>query len=174
MSTHGEKLPRDILNQLRFPQRSVYLAGPITGLSYGEARHGWRDEIAALLPPHIHSLSPMRAKEFLQKEQVLRGDPNMYPENVMASPRGIISRDENDLRQCDAMIACFLGAQAVSIGTCCELGMARILRKPVVLVMEQDGLNPHSHAFITEIQGYWVETLEEAAHCVTHLLTPGR
>lgn len=165
-----------------FPTKSIYLAGPITGLSYTEARNSWRAEFATLVPEHIHCFSPMRAKEFLQSEQVLRGDPGMYPEKALAIPKGILERDFNDVRTCDAMVANFLGATKASIGTCCEFGFAYALRKPVVMVIEpgQEGMvgthrgpNPHFHAFLTEIAGYVVPTLDEAAHIVTHLLTPG-
>ncbi len=163
-----------------FPSKTVYLAGPITGLSYSEARNTWRHEIASLLPEHIFPLSPMRNKDFLEDQSVLAGDPNMYPEHSLATPSGIVTRDRNDVRNCDAVVACFLGAMdRVSIGTCLEFGWADAFRKPIVMVIE-DGpavaggdVNIHLHAFLTEIAGYRVPTLEEAAHLVTHLLTPG-
>lgn len=167
---------------MAFPHKTVYLAGPITGLSYDGARNGWRTLFANLVPEHIRCLSPMRAKDFLESEQMLRGDPGMYPHKVLATPKGILERDFNDVRTCDAVVANFLGAERASIGTCCEFGFAYALRKPVVMVIEpgQEGLigsargpNPHFHAFLTEIAGYVVPTLDEAAHIVTHLLTPG-
>ena len=37
----------------------VYLSGPITGLTYGEARYTWREEFAKKAPG-IRVLSPMR------------------------------------------------------------------------------------------------------------------
>ena len=161
-----------------YPDKTVYLAGPITGLSYHAARNTWREEFSTLLPEHIHPVSPMRAKEFLSNEQVLAGDPDMYPEHALATPSGIVTRDRNDISNCDAMVACFLGAkQRVSIGTCLEFGWADAYRKPIVMVVEaangegQD--NVHLHAFLTEVSGYRVTTIEEAAHIVTHLLTPG-
>ena len=161
-----------------FPDKTVYLAGPITGLSYHDARHTWRHEFTTLLPEHIHALSPMRAKEFLSQEQVLVGDPDMYPEHQMATPSGIVTRDRNDVHTCDAMVACFLGArQRVSIGTVGECFWADAYRKPIIMVIEEangDGQdNIHLHAMLTELAGYRVPTLEEAAHLVTHLLTPG-
>lgn len=157
----------------------IYLAGPITGLSYDDARNGWRREIAEMIGPDIDCYSPMRAKEFLAKETVLRGDPNMY-DDVIATASGILTRDFNDVKQCDAMIANFLGAEKVSIGTCCEFGFAYALRKPVILVMENDihqgsshWHNVHDHAFIDEIAGYRVDNLEDAAFIARSLLLPG-
>jgi len=76
------------------------------------------------------------------------------------------------------MVACFLGAkQRASIGTAVEFGWADIYRKPIIMVIEEaNGAgqdNIHLHAMLTELAGYRVPTLEEAAHLVTHLLTPG-
>ena len=54
-----------------YPIKTVYLAGPITGLSYGAARQGWREEMKKLLPDHVHPMSPMRGKDFLLDEIAL-------------------------------------------------------------------------------------------------------
>lgn len=177
---------------MSFPDRKVYLAGPITGLSYGEARHGWREEFARLLPSHIHPHSPMRAKDFLLDQNCLTGDPDMYPDHAIATASGIVTRDRNDIRrECDAMVACFLGAAKASVGTCIEFGWADAFGIPIVMVIESNGMarvpktttdglpgydlvdNPHHHAMLAELAGYRVDTIEEAAHIVTHLLTPG-
>jgi len=115
----------------------------------------------------------MRAKQFLKNETVLRGDPAMYNDAALATAKGILTRDFNDVSSCDVMVACFLGATKVSIGTCAEFGFAHALRKPVILIMEKDGKNVHSHAFLTEIAGYWVDTFEEAANITKCIVTPG-
>lgn len=162
---------------MSFQKRSVYLAGPITGLSYGDARHGWRKEFSAILEliaPHIECYSPMRAKEFLSNEQSLqcRGEDLEKIGQALSRPLGILTRDRNDVANRDVTVACFLGAKIVSIGTVWEIGGAAQLRKPVVVVMEKEG-NPHDHIFITHSAGYVVETIEEAAHIVKSILTPG-
>lgn len=154
-----------------YPPKTVYLAGPISGLSYADARQGWREAFAAMLPPHIFAVSPMRGKDFLKGRRKIKGVSGAYDMHPLATDRGIVTRDENDVRQCDAMVVNFLGADSVSIGTCCEIGMARILRKPVVLIMEPK--NVHNHPFITEFSGYQADTLEDAAHIIGLLLTPG-
>jgi len=176
---------RQMMGTLRSPMKTVYLAGPITGLTYGKARHGWREEFAAMLPRHIISLSPMRGKDFLMGEKSLKGDPNMYPTNPLARPSGIIARDRNDVRNCDVVVACFLGAMDhPSLGTAVEFGWADAYRKPVVMVVEDKDQvthfddhdevgNIHLHAFLTEIAGYQTNNLEEAAQIVRCLLTPG-
>lgn len=156
-----------------FPKRTVYLCGPITGLTYGDARHSWRKHFPSLLPEHIFCLSPMRGAELMHKNQVLMPKAEYDSQHIIENPRGILTRDENDIRTCDLMVANFLGAPKPSIGSICEFGMARVLRKPVVLVMEKDGSNVHTHGFITEIACYWVDSLEDAAEVTTTLLTPG-
>lgn len=157
---------------MSYPTKSIYLCGPITGLTYGEAALGWREQFATLVPKHIKCFSPMRGKKFLDGTGPIQCDPKAYNGTVLASPKGVITRDAFDVRNCDVIVANFLGAKAVSIGSCHEFGMAHILNKPVVLIMEREG-NVHNHIFITETAGYWVDNLEEAAAAVTIMLTPG-
>src|SRR5579859_5285939 len=109
MSTQHGELPMP-------SPKSIYLAGPITGLPYGEARNGWREAFAGMMAaqsPHIECFSPMRAKEFLEGEQSLqcKGEELKSLGVALASPRGILTRDFNDVTHRDAMIACFLGAK---------------------------------------------------------------
>lgn len=155
---------------------SCYLAGPITGLSYGAARHGWREEFFNLLGGYeslIACFSPMRQKEFLKDQQCVSGTAAELDamEHALARPLGILTRDFNDVTHRDAMVACFLGATRVSIGTVWEIGVAFASRKPVVVVMEPS--NIHNHVFITHSSGYVVPTLEEAALIISSLLLPG-
>jgi nucleoside 2-deoxyribosyltransferase len=167
-----------------FPDKTIYLAGPITGLSYETARLGWRKDFASMMPPYIHAMSPMRGKDYLMDEDVLAGDPDMYPEHLMSTPSGIVCRDRNDVKNCDVMVANFLEADVASIGTSIEFGWADAFVKPIVMVVEPDGIiqekfgghivrNPHFHAMMTEMAGYVTNTVEEAANVCIHLLTPG-
>ncbi|MEE8598279.1 MAG: nucleoside 2-deoxyribosyltransferase, partial [Dehalococcoidales bacterium] len=90
--------------------------------------------------------------------------------SIMASPSGIVTRDHNDIKNCDAMVACFLGYDKVSIGSMVEFGLAHAYRKPIVCVMEPK--NIHQHSFVLEIAGYVTDDLAEAAHIITTLVTP--
>lgn len=157
-------------------KRSVYLAGPITGLTYEVARYDWRyhfKDLLALHAPHLDCFSPMRQKDFLAgQEMQCKSDDLGKLSHALARPAGILTRDFNDVTQRDAMVACFLGAKRVSIGTVWEIGVAYAHRKPLVVVMEPTG-NVHDHSFITHSAGYVVPTLEEAAHIIGSLLTPG-
>lgn len=163
------------------PPKTIYLAGPITGVAYGDARDGWRHQFDALLhqhfsggykSPHIHCISPMRGERLMAKSAVVHQGMEYTSDHHIENPKGILTRDANDVANCDLIVANFTGATRVSIGTCAEFGMAHVLRKPLVLIMEREG-NPHHHGFITEIATYWVEDLEKAADIATVLLTPG-
>ena len=170
--------------------KTIYLAGPIAGLSYEDARNGWRKDFAALMPDHIQCLSPMRAKQFLSGVKKLAFEANAY-DNPLATAKGIVTRDRNDVKTCDLMVANFLGAQKGSLGTAMEFGWADAWRKPVILIIEKDGviqpevqaskttrwqaekINPHFHPMLTASAGYVVDTIEEAAYIAKHILTPG-
>lgn len=156
--------------------KKVYLAGPITGLSYDDAANGWRKEFASLLPEHIEPYSPMRAKSFLKSEAgmlIMKGDAEALRRMpAMATPRGILVRDFNDVKTADAIVACFLNVkEKASIGTAWEIGAAYALQKPTIVIIEPSG-NVHDHVFITE-NAYRTASLEEAALLLTQLLTPG-
>lgn len=177
-------------------QKKIYLAGPITGCNYNSARFGWRQDFKNALDTvqavkhteHIQCYSPMREKEFLEKDQCIGAELNYESLHGFGTPQGILTRDHNDVKECDAMIACFLGATRVSIGTCIEIGFAHAYRKPLILVMEpaafEDGLdgdksirgtvvkNVHDHVFLRACAGYCVPTLKHAADIAFSLLTP--
>lgn len=155
--------------------KSVYLAGPISGLTHDQSRYGWRARFVELLAgvKHIHCFSPMRAKGFLADLGVLSSDATTYPDNAIASPAGIVTRDYNDVKTCDAMVACFLESGGrPSLGTAVEYGYCWSHQKPIIAVGPPDDVNIR-HAMLHRMAGYHVETLEEAVHIIVHLLTPG-
>lgn len=137
----------------------IYLAGPISGLSFRECTD-WREQFAVLLSHrNIECFSPMRGKEFLRKKEVIHHD---YPEDVLSTQRAIMTRDFFDCTTCDIVVANFLGAKSVSIGTSMELAWAYQAHKPVICVMEAEG-NPHDHPMIREAIGFRVGTIQAAA-----------
>lgn len=188
---------------MSYSKKKIYLAGPITGTDYNASRFGWRKEFATLLEvmqedrtnkeKWLECFSPMREKEFLEKDQCISGAADYESLHGFGTPWGILTRDHNDVKNCDAMIACFLDATRVSIGTCVEVGFAHAYRKPLILVMESERVNhsqpltdaagfrndykfaknPHDHVFLRACAGYTVPTLRHAAEIVYSLLTPG-
>lgn len=154
--------------------KTVYLAGPITGLTYGGSVE-WRDEaIRRLHNKGIKGLSPMRAKHFLKAlgTATLSGTGEEYQHlNPLSTSRGIMTRDFNDATTCDVLLVNLLGAERPSIGTIMEIAWAWQRRTPVVIAMEASG-NPHEHMMLAEATGYRVETLDEALAIVEAIICP--
>jgi nucleoside 2-deoxyribosyltransferase len=166
------------------PKRSVYLGGPITGHDHDGARHGWREEAEVLRHKmgleHISFFSPMRGKEFLKHHGILTSGVG-YPEHPMSRREGITTRDVNDMKFCDAMLACYLetpthrkydDVELGSLGTAFEHGACYILQKPIVMVAKPGNIHA-DHCMLTHSAGYLVETLEEGIELIGFLLTPG-
>jgi len=143
----------------------VYLAGPITSLSWTDATV-WRTHVASELEPlGIICYSPLRFKNYLSH---LNNIADSYPEFGLSSPRGITTRDRWDAMRCDVLFVNFLGAQKVSIGTVMEIAWADSKRIPIVIAMEEN--NVHRHSMLVESAGYVCPTLEEAIHTTKALL----
>lgn len=153
---------------------SVYLAGPITGLTYDDAED-WRDFAKEdLAHVDIDAFSPLRVKGYLRAfgELDAAGNPNSNYIGVhpLSNPEGIMARDRNDVGSRDMVLANFLGAERISVGTCIEVGWADAWRKPIVAVMEED--NVHRHAMLNQACGFIVPTLEDALEIVKAVLLP--
>jgi nucleoside 2-deoxyribosyltransferase len=147
--------------------KTVYLSGPISGLSYKEAVD-WRIDFATeLASVHIKALNPLRSKNYLSHIKDLTGSYDNY--SVLSSARGIITRDRWDTTRCDVMFVNFLGAKKVSIGTVMEIGWADICRIPIVCAMEKTD-NINDHPMITEAIGFRVDSLQMGLIIIKGLL----
>ena len=151
-------------------EKLCYLAGPITGLSYGDATD-WRKYCIdrfdkKVFGSRIIGLSPLRCKNYLLQEKVLA---QHYDEYILSTAKGITTRDRWDCMRCDVVLANFLGAKTVSIGTVMEIAWADSQRIPVVCVME-DG-NIHQHAMLKEVSGFIVDDLDKGIDVVSALLS---
>ena len=148
--------------------RYVYLAGPITGQSYGGAS-GWRSYAADNLADGIVPLSPMREKGHLANEAEIAAS---YEDTLFSCARNFSARDEYDVRRSDALLVNFAGAEKVSIGTVLEIGLARGLNKPCVAVIgEADAL--HAHPMLREFVTSEVATLSDAIKLLNWWLGEG-
>lgn len=149
----------------------VYLAGPISGLSYDECVN-WREEAKAALAKYgIRGFSPMRHKGYLSAEAKIEHD---YPARVMSCQKGIMTRDHYDVISSDAILVNLLGCtpegtNRVTVGTVMELAWAWDRRIPVVAVMEKEG-NLHDHPMVREAIGFRVETVAEGIGVVKSIL----
>ncbi len=144
----------------------VYLAGPMTSLSYKESI-GWREHVAkALDSDTLKTLSPLRCKKFLEYEGTLHALG--YAGNVMTTPRGVIARDRFDCIRCDVLFVNLLEAKQISIGTTMELAWANLKQIPIVCVMETN--NIHTHAMLSETIDFRVDTVDEGIEVVKAIL----
>lgn len=150
--------------------KTVYLAGPITGLSFRGCTD-WRNEaIKDLSAAGIKGLSPMRGKDYLAHLEKISGTGEEYKHlGVLATPRAVMTRDRFDATRCDVLLVNLIGAAQVSIGTVMEIAMADIKRTPIVCAIEPRN-NPHEHMMIAEAIGFRVASLEAALHTVKAIL----
>lgn len=151
---------------------TVYLSGPIAGLTYKEARYGWREYVTNNLAPGIHALSPMRHEGHLAE---IRGplDPADQTDHFFSGSRIIVEKDRLDIERSDIMLVNLLGATArPSLGTVAEIGMAYVLGRKIVLVIEDAG-NPHDHPFVTIPAALRLNNLDDAIYAINSLLSEG-
>lgn len=150
-------------------EKSVYLCGPITGLSYGDCTN-WRQYAAKHLKHNIVPLDPMRCKEYLQHETEIK---HSYEDGefgaLLSSERHFFHRDILDVAATDMLLVNFLGATSVSIGSVSEMGMAHAQKKGIVLVMEKEG-NLHDHPFIRQMAGWRADTLDKGIEVINAVL----
>jgi nucleoside 2-deoxyribosyltransferase len=141
--------------------KTVYLAGPITGLSYAGCTD-WRELAIAKLAEHgIKGLNPMRGKSYLKHLTSISGTGEEYKDmGVLSTQKSVTTRDRMDTRTSDLVLMNLLGAERVSIGTMIEAGWADAFRNPIILVIEPTNL--HHHMMLREIAGFVVPTLDEA------------
>jgi nucleoside 2-deoxyribosyltransferase len=139
----------------------VYLAGPISGLSY-HATTDWRIKVRRALLPDIQALSPLRDI----------GQEDYFNASGLASEVAVFERDAFDIRRSDLLLVNFLGAERPSQGTLWELGYARALGKNCIVVMEPSG-NPHDTYFPRQSASVRVDNLPEAVEIVRSFLLPG-
>lgn len=150
-------------------QPLVYLAGPISGLTYAGASD-WREYAKKeLAKSGIKARSPMRGKAFLESQGILQANCDAYGVmSAISSNKGITTRDRYDATTCDVLLVNVVGAKEVSKGTMIELGWADAHRVPIVLAMEPG--NVHEHGIVKEVAGFIVPTLDEAIHIVRSIL----
>jgi nucleoside 2-deoxyribosyltransferase len=146
-------------------KKALFLAGPLTGLSYGDALD-WRTYVESKLPSDVIAFSALRGKEHVAKEAVLK---DSYPEHLLSSPQGTITRDRYDVSRCDALFVNFLKAERVSIGTIMEMAWADARRIPIILAMEKG--NIHDHAFVRQVAAYITADLDEAIWTAVNVVT---
>jgi nucleoside 2-deoxyribosyltransferase len=134
----------------------VYLAGPVTGLSYAQVTT-WRTEAKRRLAPDVECADPLRGTEHLRHETKIK---TTYTEHPFTTRRGIMMRDYFDVCRSTALLVNMLDAPDVSKGTIMELAWAYHLRKPVVMVTEPEGNLHDGHPMLLETYDFRVPTID--------------
>lgn len=157
--------------------KKVYLAGPIGGSTYDEAQN-WRMNLSDLLygmsDGAIHGYSPLRGKGALKSAGPL--STAAYPfYSPLATSKAILTRDFNDCRTADLVIANLLphdNGAPPSLGTVMEIGFAYALQVPI-LAIRADATNAvANHAMVNSAVSFWAESMDEAADMACSILLP--
>jgi nucleoside 2-deoxyribosyltransferase len=146
----------------------IYLAGPITGLTYGEATD-WREAAKRQMPSWIGTLSPLRGMQFIEERSKDGVIVDSYEDHPFSSSKGINARDYYDCKRADAILVNFEGATKPSLGTTMEIAWGFAHGVPVVLVLPEG--NVHDHAMIRESSSFIVRTLKEGLDIIIGLLS---
>lgn len=149
----------------------IYLAGPVTGLSYEDATQ-WRVEAVRRLP-EIRCFSPMRAKQAQQGRQCLGWEANdLHDADAIFTPKGIVARDYLDCRKADLLLVNFEpSAPEISIGTVSEISWAWADRTPTIVIATPG--NRHDCKWLRELVPFWTDNFDDAIRLVQTILLPG-
>jgi hypothetical protein len=141
----------------------VYLSGPMTGLTPGEAQE-WRSHTMKRLLTEggdsfeVHDPFRGTAKLHPRRRQIVCKRPTQeIPE---LSDKAFVLRDYFDTLNCEITFCNLLGAKRVSIGSVAEVVAASHAKRLVIIVMEKKG-NIHDHPFVREA-GIIFHTLDRA------------
>ena len=146
-------------------QPTVYLAGPIMGQTETEAKE-WRMDMEEFLGYHrVRAVSPLRCEPDVAAGATYQAQ---YDCNKWGTPRSIGSKNLFDVRNCDLTFAYFPKGHPPSVGTLIEIGWARALDKPVVVVAEDPVL--FNHPVIIFCAGWMLGNLSEAVEVIGGLL----
>lgn len=140
----------------------IYLAHPISGLSYDEVVEYYSECYQVLRIYEIYC--PMTAKPELRTEKKLRSFDYSQP---TATNKAIVHRDCWMVEQADVVYVNLLGTTEISIGCVAELAWAWHSRKHTVISMEKE--NVHMHAFVIEMANIIWDTHEEAIQYLNSL-----
>jgi len=139
-------------------QYTIYLAGPISGLSYDDAVNVFVDRSIELRGMGYNVIHPMLGKEYLRNELKLKEHGYKNPQSTN---HAIVQTDFWRVDRADILyVDLTLGKERTSIGTVAEMSRAFAKNKLVVTVLPKE--NIHRHAFILEMSSLIFETTEDA------------
>ena len=152
-------------------RRTVYLAGTISGLTYGQAS-GPRDYAANLLLKRGWDvLDPMRGYQILST----LGDTPISEGQEVKSMLGITDtaitqRDRDDIRRSDVLLV--FSGNAATWGTGFEWEFAFNLGKPIVIICDEDSPT-RNHPWCRTMCSGFVSSVDEAVEFIDRWLDRG-
>lgn len=146
--------------------KSIYLAGPMTGMKVADSRDGWRFRAHNAFEPFVECMNPVRGWNCLPDGHIMQARGEDEAGLKMVEGKLHFQRDVHDIRRCSALYVNTQGADRVSLGTVSEMGMAYILGKPIVAILDPW----HVHLFTEQEASVICNTEEEAIECLKSLL----
>ena len=147
-------------------KKYIYLAGPIAGLTEEEATE-WRAEVRENLPHGIIGISPLRCEPL--KEGMFYTD-NGATAPMWSDARAINAKNWLDTESADLVLAYLpkeMNDRRPSIGTIIEIGWAIGLRKPLIVVSDDEYLM--EHPLIQRNASWRLDNLHDAVEVITGL-----
>ncbi len=115
----------------------------------------WRDKVTeALQKVGIDTLNPVRDFDILH----------------VGADKVFFTRDFEDVKRCNCVLANLLPADRVSIGTMFEIAWAFCLGKPIIVVMNKPDLI-HNHPFVRTAATAIVRNLHQAIETTTIMVS---
>lgn len=142
--------------------RGIYLAGPITGLTFEDATH-WRE----LVKSHFRHM--LRAEVFDPMRGITRDVYSTFVADAMIAE--YLMRDLTDIDRCDFILVNWAPCQLdkPSVGTCIEIGYAMAKGKRIISIVDPE---KPCHPWIPLVSDVCVPDLNTALHRL-YLLTEG-
>jgi nucleoside 2-deoxyribosyltransferase len=134
---------------------TVYLGGPITGLTWDDAA-AWRSHAAhELFRSGWKYLDPMRG----EAEQFGFTSTDILP-STFAGDGEAHARDLFDIDRATVGLFNFTGSERASLGSACEIGYAYARGLYIVSVVPEG--NVHDHLFVNGLSGAVRSSLDDA------------
>jgi nucleoside 2-deoxyribosyltransferase len=145
---------------------TVYIAGPITDMNFGQA-NDWRAYVKEELAKYnITGISPLRC-EPIRGETYTTGNPDPR----FGTAKAIGSKNVYDLKNCNMTIA-YIPTPPEGLkhswGTIAELSWAYILGNPAILVSDDPAVR--DHPVLKATAGWIVEDLDDAVDICAGIL----
>jgi nucleoside 2-deoxyribosyltransferase len=147
-------------------KKYIYLAGPIADCDYQEANE-WRVYCQEKFEPGIVGISPLRCEPL---EKGKRYSETGSVVKMWSDPRAIATKNWMDTESADLVLAYLpkkLNDRRPSIGTIIEIGWAIGLRKPLIIVSDDNYLM--DHPLIKHNASWRLNNLDEAIEVISGL-----